>query len=52
LIFVIIFVYLSISYLKSLGMTGIDRLMEVLSSVWVMTYIKLLSGNTSYAMAA
>jgi len=48
----IIFVYLSISYLKSLGMTGIDRLMEVLSSVWVMTYIKRLSGNTSYAMAA
>jgi len=35
-----------------MGMTGIDGMMEILSSVRVMTYIKRLSGNTSLAMAA
>jgi len=35
-----------------MGMTGIDGMVEILSSVRVMTYISFLSGNTSLAMAA
>jgi hypothetical protein len=35
-----------------MGMTGIDMMMAIVSSVRVMTYINRLSGNTSLAMAA